>query len=79
MNLLEQNRALCLAFPEQHSMTRRLREVALANGNAEFMPMWAGQGVKLTRATAAAELVESLVSEARELFSACNRVNRGDV
>lgn len=69
VNLLEQNRAHRLAFPEQHSMTRKLRKAASSSGNAEFLPLWAGQGVMLARAMPAAELVGSLVAEAQNLFS----------
>jgi nitronate monooxygenase len=69
VGLLEQSRAHRLAFPEQHSMTRNLRKVASSIGNAEFLPLWAGQGVTLTRAMPAAELVGSLVAEAQNLFS----------
>src|SRR5215211_1601812 len=69
VNLLEQNRAHRLAFPEQHSMTRNLRKVASAMENAEFLPMWAGQGVMLARAMPAAKLVGSLVAEAQNLLS----------
>jgi nitronate monooxygenase len=69
VDLLEQSRAHRLAFPEQHSMTRNLRKVASSIGNAEFLPLWAGQGVMLTRAMPAAELVGSLVAEAQNLFS----------
>ena len=46
-------------------MTRNLRKAASAIDNAEFLPMWAGQGVMLTRAMPAAALVESLVAEAQ--------------
>ncbi len=69
VDLLEQSRAHRLAFPEQHSMTRNLRKVASSIGNAEFLPLWAGQGVMLARAMPAAELVGSLVAEAQNLFS----------
>lgn len=69
VNLLEQYRAYRLAFPEQLSMTRNLRKIATETDNAEFLPMFAGQGVTLTRAVPAAELVESLVAEARKLLS----------
>jgi nitronate monooxygenase len=71
MSILEQNRAHRLAFPEQHSMTRNLRKVASATQDPEFLPMWAGQGVTLTRAMPAAELVASLVGRAQALLS-CN-------
>ncbi|HTO67409.1 MAG TPA: nitronate monooxygenase, partial [Bradyrhizobium sp.] len=66
---LEENRAHRLAFPEQHSMTRNLRKAASAAGNADFLPMWAGQGLTMTRVMPAAELVGSLVAEAQSLLS----------
>jgi nitronate monooxygenase len=69
VDLLEQNRAHRLAFPEQLSMTRHLRKIASTADNAEFLPMFAGQGVMLSRAMPAAELVGSLVTEAQKLLS----------
>jgi nitronate monooxygenase len=69
VDLLEQSGAYQLAFPEQHSMTRNLRKAAAAIGEAEFLPMWAGQGVGLMRALPADELVRSLVVEALDLIS----------
>jgi hypothetical protein len=50
-------------------MTRNLRKVASSIGTAEFLPMWAGQGVMLMRAMPAVELVGSLVAEAQNLLS----------
>jgi nitronate monooxygenase len=49
-------------------MTRNLRKAAVAASNAEFMSMWAGQGVTLAQAIPAAELVEQLVAEASQLL-----------
>jgi nitronate monooxygenase len=49
-------------------MTRNLRKAAIAASNAEFMSMWAGQGVTLARAISAAELVERLVAETRHVL-----------
>jgi nitronate monooxygenase len=69
VDLLEENRAYRLAFPEQLSMTRNLRKVASSIRNAEFLSMWAGQGVTLTRAMPAAELVALLVAETQSLLS----------
>ena len=69
VDLLEENRAHRLAFPEQLSMTRNLRKVASSIRNAEFLSMWAGQGVTLTRAMPAAELVALLVAETQSLLS----------
>ena len=74
VSLLEQYRGHRLAFPEQLSMTRNLRKVAFATNNAEFFPMFAGQGVTLAREMPAAELVGSLVAEARKQLS-CNHTN----
>ena len=76
VELLEQNRAHRLAFPEQHSMTRNLRKIASAMGNPEFLPMWAGQGVMLARALPAAELVRSLVAETQSLLSSNREMNQ---
>jgi len=69
VDLLDQHRAQRLAFPEQLSMTRNLRKAAATQKNPEFLSMWAGQGVALTRRVSAAELVGSLVSQARSLLS----------
>jgi nitronate monooxygenase len=68
VDLLEQNRKHRLAFPEQLSMTRHLRKAAAAVSDAGFITMWAGQGVTLTRAVPAAELVGSLVTETHRLL-----------
>ena len=70
VDLMEQNREHCIAFPEQLSMTRKLRKAAAATQNPEFKSMWAGQGVMLTRAVPAAELVRRLVAEAQSLLPA---------
>lgn len=72
-DLLEENRAQRLAFPEQLSMTRKLRQAAAAAGNGEYLPMWAGQGVALARAMPAAELVQTLVAEAQAALAAAAR------
>jgi len=69
VELLELNRVHRLTFPEQLSMTRNLRRVASAADNAEFLPLFSGQGVTLARAVPAAQLVGSLVAEARKLFA----------
>ena len=50
-------------------MTRNLRKAASSTGNAEFLPMWAGQGLTLARPMPAAELVNCLLVEAEKLLS----------
>ena len=79
IDLLEANRAHRLAFPEQLSMSRELRKVAAATDNAEFLPMFAGQAVTLTRAMPAAELVRSLVAEAQDLLGGMSMAPRPTV
>ena len=49
-----------LSYPEHYSLSRRLRAAAAQREDAEFLPMWAGQGVDRVREWSAAELVESL-------------------
>jgi nitronate monooxygenase len=66
VDVLEESSANRLAFPEQLSMTRKLRKAAATAGNAEYLAMWAGQGVGLSRALPAADLVQALVSETHE-------------
>jgi nitronate monooxygenase len=69
VDLLEQSQSHRLAFPEQLSMTRNLRKAASLIGNAGFLPMWAGQGLTLTRAMPAADLINWLVGDAQKLLS----------
>jgi nitronate monooxygenase len=52
-----------LPFPLQNSLTRPLRAAAAKAGRAEFLSLWAGQGVSLARREPAAELVRRLADE----------------
>ncbi len=54
-----------LPFPLQNALTRPLRTAAATQGRAEFLSLWAGQGLGLARRQPAAELVARLVSETR--------------
>ena len=54
-----------LPFPLQNALTRPLRTAAATQGRAEFLSLWAGQGLGLARRQPAAELVTRLVSETR--------------
>jgi nitronate monooxygenase len=62
-----------LPFPLQNTLTRALRTAAAKQGRAEFLSLWAGQGVRMARRMKAAELVASL---ARETESAIVRLQR---
>jgi nitronate monooxygenase len=58
-----------LPFLWQVAVARDIYEHAGAQGNREYFPMWAGQSVGLIRnLPGAAEVVESVVREARELL-----------
>lgn len=55
-----------LPFPLQNVMTRPLRSAAAAQGRAEFLSLWAGQGARLARRGPAAELIQTLNRESEE-------------
>jgi nitronate monooxygenase len=52
-----------LPYPFQNALTRAMRSAAARQSNAEFLSLWAGQGVARARAMPAAELVRRLVAE----------------
>jgi nitronate monooxygenase len=53
-----------LPFPLQNALTRPLRTAASKAGRAEFLNLWAGQGLRMARRQRAAELVARLAAEA---------------
>ena len=52
-----------LEFPLQRGLSGPLAQAAAAQGSADFMPLYAGQGAGLWRELPAAELLETLVAE----------------
>jgi nitronate monooxygenase len=52
-----------LPFPLQNSLTRPLRTAAAKVGRAEFLSLWAGQGVRMARRGNAGALVARLAEE----------------
>jgi nitronate monooxygenase len=52
-----------LPFPLQNALTRPLREAAAKQGRAEFLSLWAGQGLRLARRQTAASLMARLAAE----------------
>ena len=52
------------AFPIQNALTKDVRAAAQSQDRPEFMSLWAGQGVRLARATTVAELVENVTGDA---------------
>jgi nitronate monooxygenase len=63
--LREMAEAEILPFPYQNALTRPLRTRAAELGRAEFLSLWAGQGLRLARELPAAELVRALVAETK--------------
>ena len=53
-----------LPFPLQNALTRPLRSAAAKRGRAEFLSLWAGQGLRLARRQSAAQLIARLAGEA---------------
>jgi nitronate monooxygenase len=51
------------AFPIQNALTRPMRAAAARQGRAEYLSLWAGQGLRLARRQSAAALVARLVAE----------------
>ena len=52
-------------FPLQNMLTRALRSAAARQGRAEFLSLWAGQGLRMARRQPAAALIARLVEETR--------------
>ena len=57
-----------LPFPLQNDLTRPLRAAAAKQGRAEFLSLWAGQGVRLSQRRMAAQLVECLAIETETII-----------
>lgn len=55
-----------LPFPLQNALTRPLRSAAAKQGRAEFLSLWAGQGLRLARRGPAGELAARLLAEIRK-------------
>jgi nitronate monooxygenase len=56
-----------LPFRQQNDLTRPMRNAAGQHGVADYISLWAGQGVARSRALPAAELVKTLIKE-RSVF-----------
>jgi nitronate monooxygenase len=66
MTEVEREAGAILPFPLQNALTRPLRTAAAKQGRAEFLSLWAGQGLRLARRQSAAELVARLAKETAE-------------
>jgi nitronate monooxygenase len=70
LNELESSDAEAIpSFPVQNAITRPLRSAAAKQGRAEFLSLWAGQGVRMARRESAAQLVSRLALETEEVIA----------
>jgi nitronate monooxygenase len=61
--MVGEQRGIILPFRQQNDLTRPMRNAAGQQGVADFISLWAGQGVARSRALPAAELVRTLMEE----------------
>jgi nitronate monooxygenase len=66
MKEMEDQGASLLPFPAQNVLTRDIRTAASQAGKAEYLSLWAGEGVHQTRRAPAADLVLLLLEELEE-------------
>jgi len=62
-----------LSFAVQNALTRPMRTAAAKQGRAEFLSLWAGQGVRMSRRQSAAELVARLAQEIDAVIATLQR------
>ncbi len=65
IDTLEADEAHIPAYPIQNTLTGALRKLAGAAGDAQYLSLWAGQGVAQARAMPAAALLQQLKDEWR--------------
>ncbi|GFN32250.1 hypothetical protein PCURB6_25100 [Paenibacillus curdlanolyticus] len=57
------------AYPIQNSLTRGIRQTASQANDAEYMSLWAGQGLRLAQNISAAEVVNQTIEQAKALVN----------
>jgi nitronate monooxygenase len=75
MSEMEARQDMILPFPLQNALTRPLRAAAAKQGRAEFLSLWAGQGVRLARRQSAQELITRLAIEMEETLAALGQAS----
>ena len=63
MQRLAPHEAAVPAYPVQNALTGPLRKAAASQGRADYLSLWAGQGVAAARALPAQQLVALLAQE----------------
>jgi nitronate monooxygenase len=72
---IEQDEDAILPFPLQNALTGPLRAAAAKQGRAEFLSLWAGQGVRLARRQSAQELIARLAAEIDRTIAALQQIS----
>ena len=75
--MVETDDAQVPPYPYQNALTRDLRREAGRRGAADYLSLWAGQGVPMIRSLPAGALVDALAREARAAALRVARVARG--
>lgn len=70
---IEGDKDAILPFPLQNALSRPLRNAAAKQGRADFLSLWAGQGVRLARRQSAAELIARLARETDSAIASLSR------
>ncbi len=69
MTGIDANADAIAPFPLQNILTRPMRSAAAEQGRAQFLSLWAGQGLRMARRQSAAELIERLREETHRAIS----------
>ena len=56
-------------YPIQNTLTRELRQAAAKNSKPEYMSLWSGQGIRMSKNISVKELMEELISETDHILS----------
>lgn len=56
-------------YPVQNSLTRDIRRASAKKGETDFMSLWSGQGVRLSRSLEAGQLLKQLVEQTDFIFN----------
>ncbi len=71
---MESREETILPFPLQNALTRPMRAESTRRNCADYLSLWAGQGLRLARRMSAAELLERLRAETEAAVAAiCSR------
>jgi len=65
---MEPHAEIIPSYPVQNALTKDIRSAAGKQNQTEFLSLWAGQGVRLSKSKTAEELVHDIVNQTLELM-----------